>query len=186
MKRITFVGNLDNGMGTINSYLKLLPEDLCKVPFNNNDSIRKQIDTLPYHFTLSAWDIKQKEKVINILSNINDSKFKILVNNIDILYGKENSYVLCFCIEKSDILYSIQKDIYDKIPSDKYNPDYFNFHITIHIDKDYDKIISMRDKLLKKFTPFEIEISELELYEIYPAKLIDTFKLDNNKLKMLK
>lgn len=186
MKRLTFVGNLDNGINTINSYLKLLPENLCKVPFNNNDDIRMQIDTLPYHFTLSAWDINQKEKVINVLSNINYSKFKITVNNINILYGKENSYVLCFSIEKSDILYLIQKDIYDKIPSGKYNPYYFEFHITIHIDKDYEKIILMRDKLLKNFVPFEIDITKLELYEIYPAKVIQSFKLENNYSKELK
>ena len=79
MKRITFIGNVDNGIETINSYLKLLPEDLCKVPFNNNDDIRKKVDTLPYHFTISAWNKSNKDNILEMLNDFEFSKFKIKV-----------------------------------------------------------------------------------------------------------
>ena len=62
------------------------------------------------------------------------------------------------------------------MPSEKYNPDNFNFHITIHIDKDYTKINLMKEKLLDKFTPFILEVDTFCLYEIYPAKLVKQFK----------
>lgn len=62
------------------------------------------------------------------------------------------------------------------MPSEKYNPDNFNFHITIHIDKDYTKINLMKEKLLDKYTPFILEVDTFGLYEIYPAKLVKQFK----------
>ena len=58
---------------------------------------------------------------------------------------------------------------------EKYNPDKFHFHITINDGKDYNKIISMKEKILQNFTPFDIEIDTFGLYEIYPAKLVKEF-----------
>lgn len=34
----------------------------------------------------------------------------------------------------------------------------------------------MKEKLLEKFIPFELEVDTYGLYEIYPAKLIKSFK----------
>lgn len=176
-ERITFISMFDNNnLAKIENYTKIIDDKLCKVPFGKTIDNREEADTLPYHFTLSAWDILYEEKAINELSKIEYPKLKILINNIGIMNGKENSYVLYFDIEKSEELKLLHSKIYQILPSEKYNPDNFNFHITIHIDKDYTKINLMKEKLLEKFTPFILEVDTFGLYEIYPAKLVKQFK----------
>ena len=176
-ERITFISVFnDISLEKIEHYTKKINDKLCKVPFGKNVDNREEADTLPYHFTLSAWDISCEEKIIDELSKIKYPKLKILINNIEIMNGKENSFVLCFSIEKSEELKLLQSKIYQMLPSEKYNPDNFNFHITIHIDKDYTTINSMKKKLLEKFIPFKLEVDTFGLYEIYPAKLVKQFK----------
>lgn len=176
-ERITFISVFDDiNLRRIEHYTKQLNYELCKVPFGKNVDSCREVDTLPYHFTLSAWDIEDEEKVLNELSKVEYPKLRILINDIEIMNGKENSYVLCFGIEKSEELKLLQSQIYQMLPSEKYNPESFNFHITIHIDKDYAKIISMKEKLLENFIPFELEVDTFGLYEIYPAKMVKQFK----------
>ena len=176
-ERITFIGTFDNNnLEKINNITKHIDEKLCKVPFGKNVDSREEVDTLPYHFTLIAWDIKKEEKVINELSKIEFPKLKVLINNVEIMNGKENSHVLFFSIEPNKELKLLQQKIYQILPSEKYNSDNFQFHITIHIDKDYKKIEDIKEKLLQNFVPFELDINTFELYEIYPAKLVKKFK----------
>lgn len=175
-ERITFVSMFDNNnLAKIEYYTKQINENLCKVPFGKNVDNREEVDTLPYHFTLSAWDISNEENVIKELSKIDFPKLRLLINNVEIMNGKENSYVLYFSIEGNDELKLLQQKIYEVLPSKKYNPNNFNFHITIHIDKDYNKIISMKEKILQNFIPFQLEVDTFDLYEIYPAKLVKQF-----------
>lgn len=94
--------------------------------------------------------------------------------------GKENSYVLYFNIEENEKLKLLQEQIYRVLPSERYNPENFDFHITIHIDKDYNKIISMKEQITQDFKPFELEIDTFRLYEIYPAKLVKQFNSIND------
>ena len=88
----------------------------------------------------------------------------------EICFEKMYTIILCF---KS--LKKLHQKIYEILPSEKYNPSAFNFHITIHIDKDYEKINKMKDDLLKGFVPFKLNINTFSLYEIYPAKLAKQF-----------
>ncbi|MBO5095440.1 MAG: hypothetical protein J6B98_00995 [Bacilli bacterium] len=176
-ERITLVSIFNNdNLSKIQYYIKYINRNLCKVPFGKNVNNREEADTLPYHFTLLAWDISNKENVINKLSKLSFSKLRILINDVKIRKGKENSYVLYFNIEDNENLKLLQKNIYKNLPCEKYNPNNFNFHITIHIDKDYSKIILMKEKILESFIPFEIEVDTFGLYEIYPAKLLKIFK----------
>lgn len=178
-ERITFISLFDDiNLEKINHYTKKINDKLCKVPFGKNVNNREEIDTLPYHFTLSAWDISCEENVIKELSKIVFPKLRLLINNIEIMNGKENSFVLCFSIETSEELKLLQSKIYQLLPSEKYNPKNFKFHITIHIDKDFNKIAFMREKLFESFVPFELEIDAFGLYEIYPATLVKIFKKD--------
>ena len=146
--------------------------DLCKVPFGKGVIDRYKADTLPYHFTIFSWDLSKEKKTINFLKTIHFSPFKVLIDKIDIAKGKEASYVLYLNVAKNKELYELQNNIFRKFPSKYYNPNTFNFHITIHIDKDYSKIISMKEKLVEDFVPFELQITTLGLFEIYPAKLV--------------
>ena len=75
----------------------------------------------------------------------------------------------------------LQEQIYHVLPNERYNLENFKFHITIHIDKDYNKIISMQEKILQDFKPFELEVNTFRLYEIYPAKLAKQFNSINDK-----
>ena len=53
---------------------------------------------------------------------------------------------------------------------EKYNPDTFIPHITIHCDRDYNKIVKIKETINKNFLPFEVKFSEIGLFEIYPTK----------------
>ena len=181
-ERVTFICEFDKiNLQKIEHYTKQINEKLCKVPFGKNVDNRVEVDTLPFHFTLSAWNIVDEEKVKTELSKIEFSMLKICVDNVEIMNGKENSYVLYFNIQENNELKMLQEKIYKVLPSEKYNPENFNFHITIHIDKDYNKIISMKEKILDSFTSFELEIDTFSLYEIYPAELVQQFKFVNDK-----
>lgn len=175
-ERITLVSLLNqDDLQKINNILKNVNELLCKVPFGKNVNDRIKMDTLPYHFTISAWNIDVEDFIIKKLSKINFNKFKVSVNEVKIMDGKENSYVLYFNIKASNELKLLQEKVYNIYPSEKYNPNKFQFHITITIDKDYGKIINIKEKLEKIFVPFDLEINSIGLFEIYPAKLVKTF-----------
>ncbi len=174
-ERITFIltfNDLNNQR--IKFYINKINEKLCKIPFGKSDINRIEADTLPYHITLFAWNIEEKIKVIESLSQIEFPKLKIKIDDVKIMNGKENSYVLYFNVENNNELKLLQKQIYQIFPSKKYNPEDYKFHITIHIDKDYNKIIAIKEKILKDFKPFELEVNKFELYEIYPANLVKT------------
>lgn len=103
--RVTLISEFnDNNLEKINFYIKKLNEKLCKVPFCKNINNREIADTLPYHFTLSAWNIEDEGNVLKRLSKIKFTKLKILVKNVGIMNGKENSYVLYFNIEENEKL----------------------------------------------------------------------------------
>ncbi len=181
-ERITFISVFDNiNIKKIENCINQINEKMCKVPFGKNINNRIEADTLPYHFILSAWDIKDKEKIITALSQIVFSKLKIYIKNVEIMNGKENSYILYFSIEENKKLKLLQKQLYNILPSKRYNPENFKFHITIHIDKDYNKILSIKEQILQNFKPFELEVDTFRLYEIYPAKLIKQFNSMNDK-----
>jgi len=75
-----------------------------------------------------------------------DRVFKGIEKNIcyDALY---NSYCLYLSIEESYKIRDLQRIFHTEFPKEKYNPDDFIFHITLHIDKDYDKILRMQNIL---------------------------------------
>jgi len=178
-ERITLISNFDkDSIIRIEGILCVIKNiQLCKVPFGKNVINRKEADTLPYHFTFSVWDIALEKGILASLDKIKFESFQIKVKDIKIMNGKEDSYVLYFEVESNEYLRKLQKEIYEIKPVSKYNPETFKFHITIHIDKDYDKIKSMQEKLKENFESFNLVVESLGLYEIYPAKLIKKYIL---------
>lgn len=77
-------------------------------------------------------------------------------------------------IEENEFLKELQRIFYNKFPKEHYNPDNFTFHITLHIDKNYNKIYDMQNKIKKIFEPFYIEFNQLGLFD-YPGEKIWTF-----------
>lgn len=167
-KRITSIALFDKqSLKKLEHIISELNIKLCKVPFREED--REKLDTLPYHFTFCVWEIQEKDKAIEIIKDI---KFKEIILNIIGINIKEsfnNSWNIYFDIEQNEELYKLQKEIYDRAKIEKYNPDTFIPHITIHCDKDYDKIEKLKEILNKNFKPFKIRFSEIGLFEIYPA-----------------
>lgn len=177
-ERITLISHFEkDSIIKISEMINNLTEhiDICKVPFGKNVDDRFKADTLPFHFTMCAWNIADEKDVISKLKNIPFHPLKIKIKGLNIMNGKENSYCLYFELEKNIELEKIQRVIYNLCPSEKYNPDKFTFHITIHIDKDYQKIINMKDQLEKNLKSVELTVENFGLYEIYPAKLVQIF-----------
>ena len=89
---------------------------------------------------------------------------------------KANSFPLFFNVKINDELEMRQNKTYNILLIEKYNPNDFKFHITIAIDKDYQKIINIKEELEKNFELFDLEVNNIGLYEIYPDNLIKNIK----------
>lgn len=74
----------------------------------------------------------------------------------------------------------LQRIFYNELPDEKYNPNDFLFHITLHIDKDEEKVLEMRRIISDNFKPFSVEFNRLGLFH-YPGNLIKEFNFSNNE-----
>lgn len=171
-KRITSIALFDEeSLESLKSKISMIDENLCKVPYIAEN--RKKIDTLPYHFTFVVWDIEERNKAIEIISQIKINEIKLNVIGVNIKESISGSWNLYFEIEQNEKLYNLQKVIYNQAKIEKYNPDKFIPHITIHCDKDYNKINNLKEIINKDFKPIIVKFTEIGLFEIYPAKRID-------------
>lgn len=174
-KSITLISLFDEiSLNKINSLISVLNQPLCRVPYHDYVTDRIKNDTLPFHLTISAWDKEYDQRAIDLLKVIKVREIKLLVDEVKIRNGINNSYVLYLSIKENEEIKLLQKQIYDILPNEKYNPSNFEFHITLHVDKDYKEILKMKNQIDLKFKPFAITFSELGLFEIYPANLIYT------------
>ena len=103
-------------------------------------------------------------------------KIQLKVNDIKIMNALYNSYCLYLSIEESYKIRDLQRIFHTEFPKEKYNPDDFIFHITLHIDKDYDKILRMQNILKQNFKPFFLEFDMLALFD-YPGEMIRKIKM---------
>ena len=171
--RITLVSILEKeNILKIEELLSQIEKPLCKIPFGKGVENRILFDTLPYHFTIYSWDIKKEGKVIDFLKSIQFPKLELAINCVNIMKGNEDSYVLYLGIEKNNQLSNLQNIFYQQFGSEYYNPNHFEFHITLHITKDKEEVTRMKEELEKEFQPFSCTINRFALYEIYPANLI--------------
>ena len=106
----------------------------------------------------------------------NSDCFKLKINRIEIMRGKNDSFVLYFGIEENKELKELQKIFYEHFHEEKYNPETFLFHMTLHIDQDYEIIREIYKTLSTLFKPFAIEINALALFN-YPGEMIRKFEL---------
>lgn len=151
--------------------LKLENYNLCKVPYLKEPYAlenREEVDTLPYHFTLSYWDENNKEEAIKCFNSISMRKIEILVEDVKIKEGNENSYNMYFSFKPSNDLKEIQAQLYNMTKNEKFNPTTYTPHISIHTDKDYNKLTEMKNIIMEDFEPFTVSFDKLDLFEIYP------------------
>lgn len=172
MSRITLITYFDKKeLNKINEYLKNIDFEMCKVPYGINDDKRYNIDNLPYHFTVFATDKENETELLNIANNINIDNIVLKVNDIKVMDAKYDSFVLYFGIEENDELKNLQRIFYAKILEEKYNPDFFTFHLTLHIDKDKQLIYNLYNKIKQNFKPFDLQFNKLALFD-YPGDMI--------------
>lgn len=171
--RITLVSMLKReDILKIETILHKINKSLCNVPFGKGVEDRFVVDTLPYHFTIYSWSIEREKEIISFLKSIEFPRLELTVNKVDIMSGSENSHVLYLGIEKNQLLLKLQDIFCQQFGSEYYNPNHFEFHITLHITKDREEIIRMKHIIEKEFEPFSLEVSQFGLYEIYPAELV--------------
>ena len=173
-KRITCITIFDKeSLNRINKVLlKLDKYHLCKVPYLIEPYTvkdRETADTLPYHFTLSYWDETKRDSAVEIFCTIHIPKIELLIEDVVIKEGNNGSYNMYFSFKINDQLKEIQNDIYRKTKNEKFNPDTYIPHISIHSDKDYNKLVKMRNILIRNFEKFIVSFDTLGLFEIYPA-----------------
>ncbi len=176
-KRITLISLINQyEIDKINKLMNESKEKTCKMPFGINDKKRYELDTLPYHFTIFATDKQNQNQIIEIAKKINIDKIEVKIDDIKIMKAKYDSYCLYLQVENSEKLKNLQRIFYNVFPKEKYNPDNFTFHMTLHIDNNYEKILKLQNKLKENFTPFYISFDTLALYD-YPGDMIEKFYL---------
>ena len=176
-KRITLVTMFDNEeINKIETLMLKTNKKTCKVPYGIDDEKRYEIDNLPYHFTIFATNKENQEEILKIAESINIDKIQLKVNDIKIMNVKHNSYCLCLAIEENQQIKELQRIFYNKFPQEKYNPDDFTFHMTLHIDKDYDIVLKLQNTIKENFKPFLLEFNTLALFD-YPGDMIKKINL---------
>lgn len=177
-KRITLISFIEkNEISKVEQLMSNVTENTCKVPYGINDEKRYEIDNLPYHFTIFATNKENQHKVLEIAESINIDKIQLKVNDIKIMNVKYNSYCLYLSIEENQQIKELQSLFYKEFPKEKYNPDDFTFHMTLHIDKDYNKVLNLQKILKENFNPFFLEFNTLALYD-YPGEMIKKINLN--------
>lgn len=172
-KRITLISFIEkNEIRKVEQLMENINEGTCKVPYGINDEKRYEIDNLPYHFTIFATNKENQDKLLEIAQGIKIDKIRLKVNDIKIMNARYDSYCLYLSIEENEPIKELQRIFYKEFPKEKYNPDNFVFHMTLHIDKDYNKILNLQKILKKKFKPFFLEFDTLALFD-YPGEMIE-------------
>lgn len=171
-KRITMITLLDvDEMNKINDLIKNIKEQICKVPYGIDDENRYKIDNLPFHFTIFATDKQNESKMIELMEQIKCNSVKVKVNQVKIMKGSKDSFVLYLSIEENENIKHLQNIFYKELHSRHYNPDDFNFHMTLHIDTNYERILLMQKIINNNFKPFIIEFNRLGFFN-YPGEII--------------
>lgn len=174
--RITLISFMEkNEISKVEQLMNHINENTCKVPYGINDTKRYEIDNLPYHFTIFATNKENQEQLLRIAKTINIDKINLKINDIKIMNGMYDSYCLYLSIEENEPIKELQRIFYKEFPKEKYNPDNFIFHMTLHIDKDYHKILQRQKVLKAKFKPFFLEFNTLALFD-YPGEMIELIK----------
>ncbi len=177
MSRITLISAFkENELYKIKKCLENVNFKTCKVPFGIDDNQRYELDNLPYHITIFATDKENQEEFIKLIKSIKTEKICLKVNQVKIMNGRNNSYVLYLGIEENKSLKKLQRVFYKSFPKEHYNPNNFTFHITLHIDKDFNRINDLQKEIIKRFEPFYMEFDQIDLFD-YPGKKICSFEL---------
>ena len=125
---------------------------------------------------------ENQDEILKIAESINIDKIQLKVNDIKIMNVKHNSYCLYLSIEENQQIMELQRIFYREFPKEKYNPDDFNFHMTLDIDKDYNKVLNLQKTLKENFKSFFLEFNTVALFD-YPGDMVKKINLNKNNKK---
>lgn len=94
-KRITSIALFDRE--SLNKFEKItsrINERFCKAPYIEDD--RESVDTLPYHFTFTVWNIEDKERAREIVRNLKTNEVKLKIIGVNVKESVNNSWNLYF------------------------------------------------------------------------------------------
>lgn len=162
---ITFVACFDEESNQkIAEALKLISNyRICKVPMKNGN--REDIDTLPFHSTISSWDINKEQEIVEQIRRF----FTFESFSADFRFAGNKTHI---CLEpiQEDQLRELVSKAYNLKPCERYTPSKYHLHSTININPDVNQI-QEQVAILKKVT-LNLRINEVKLFEIYPAKVV--------------
>ena len=157
----------------LNSILSVMAnEKICRVPYGRvEDNRRYQVDTLPYHITVSS-SKGPLDRLMLALEGFQFSPFDISIVGLNVMPGKNNSQVLYFEVAPSMEMDSLRSEMCSLIGNEKHIPGKNIPHITLCISKDYGKIDRIKNLILSGFAPFTLRVMSVGLYEVWPGKLM--------------
>lgn len=160
----------ENSLDKIKKCIGEVEFNLCKLKYDEED--RETKDLLPSHSTICVWKNRETGEIKKLINSINFCEFKMKIIGTEIKESTQNSYNLYFKIKGNEELIKIQELIYQnkQFRVEKYKPHIFIPHITIHIDKDLNKILKLQERIMQNFKPFEVNVCKLGLYSIYPPE----------------
>lgn len=166
----------EEGYKKLNSILSVIAgEKTCRVPYGRvKDNRRYQVDTLPYHITVSS-SKGPLDHLMSTLDGFQFSPFNISIMGLDVMWGKNNSQVLYFEVGPSKKMDKLQSEMYKITGNEKYIPGKVIPHITLCISKDYRKIDRVKNLVLSGFAPFTLKVMSIGLYEVWPGKLLSEY-----------
>jgi 2'-5' RNA ligase len=170
----TLVTHFDaEGYKKLHSILSVIADEkICRVPYGRvDDNLRYQVDTLPYHITVSS-SMGPLDRLMSALQEFRFSPFNIMIAGLNVMQGKNDSQVLCFEVAPSAEMDLLQFEMYTITGNDKYILGKNDPHITLCISKDHGKIDRIKNLVLSNFVPFTLKVVSIGLYEIWPGKLI--------------
>lgn len=178
----TIVTHFDaEGYKKLNSILSVIAnERICRVPYGRvEDSRRYEVDTLPYHITVSS-SKGPLGCLMSALEGFRFSPFDISIVGLNVMPGKNNSHVLYFEVAPSSEMDTLQMEMYRLIGNKKYFPGMNVSHMTLCISKDYGKIDRIKGFVMSGFVPITLRVISVGLYEIWPGQLISECHFRDN------
>lgn len=149
-------------------------DTLCRILYGRfADDLRFLLDTLPLHFTISSSKGGLSD-IMGKIRNFSFSPFEVVVDSIDVMKWKDDSYVLYLKIRQNPNMDNHRRSVYALSENPSYRPDRDINHMTLNITKDKIQTKQLK-QILKDFTPFPLTIISLGLYQIWPGKLCSIY-----------
>lgn len=142
----------------------LEPFGANKIPFGRVCNREQADKIMDYHMTLHHWPKTMDSYCLPKLRGFQSIPCQVLVDGIGILPSKENSWLLYFEVNPTATFTQL-KLLFERHTGFSVTRFY---HITVAVEKDYNRIIEIHDYICKNQTfPFILTADRIDLYKIW-------------------